>query len=453
MLVVAALADPCAGWISGPSQLSVRVGLGHAATVSTKMEEGDVRATRPDVVSRRGAIAGGVGISLLPLLPRHSMRPGRCGMLPGHPLAATFRRVQTSLMSGSGRESDAILFMPGKASPKERTQSQRWQQWYSSSEKTTEDSQTENPQEVEEEDQLSGLERLLLSTERSLDWPVVKLALANCSLTSMGRRALETMSPLLEVSEVERAYNALEEVRLLADQGVSLPVSKVHDIVALAGLAGKGDVLDLEELKDCAGTLAAMYEISQLLAGRNDTVTLTDISQDIDLNAEVVRLFERSFDASGQLSIRQYPQLDQLRKEIIQIEASVSKTMDALVKDAAFASKLQDKFYTIRENRFVLPVAQKLRCQYNRSCFTGTKVQILTAMRLPGGHLEQERSAGHRARTLQHRFDCVHRAAAGHRSQQPPASRAGRAQGRGATHPQVLTLLTFLALLVQKCKF
>jgi len=360
VLVVAALADPCAGWISGPSQLSIRVGLGQAATVSTKMEEGDVRVTRPDVVSRRGAIAGGVGISLLPLLPRHSMRPGRCGMLPGHPLAATFRRVQTSLMSGSGRESDAILFMPGKASPKERTQSQRWQQWYSSSEKTTEDSQTENPQEVEEEDQLSGLERLLLSTERSLDWPVVKLALANCSLTSMGRRALETMSPLLEVSEVERAYNALEEVRLLADQGVSLPVSKVHDIVALAGLAGKGDVLDLEELKDCAGTLAAMYEISQLLAGRNDTVTLTDISQDIDLNAEVVRLFERSFDASGQLSIRQYPQLDQLRKEIIQIEASVSKTMDALVKDAAFASKLQDKFYTIRENRFVLPVAQKL---------------------------------------------------------------------------------------------
>ena len=267
-------------------------------------------------------------------------------------------------MSGSGRESDAILFMPGKASPKERTQSQRWQQWYSSSEKTTEDSQTENPLEVEEEDQLSGLERLLLSTERSLDWPVVKLALANCSLTSMGRRALEAMSPLLEVSEVERAYNALEEVRLLADQGVSLPVSKVHDIVALAGLAGKGDVLDLEELKDCAGTLAAMYEISQLLAGRNDTVTLTDISQDIDLNAEVVRLFERSFDASGQLSIRQYPQLDQLRKEIIQIEASVSKTMDALVKDAAFASKLQDKFYTIRENRFVLPVAQKIYLFY-----------------------------------------------------------------------------------------
>ena len=75
VLVVAALADPCAGWISGPSQLSVRVGLGHAATASTRLAEGHVRATRPDVgakfvaMASRHAIAGGVGISLLTLLP------------------------------------------------------------------------------------------------------------------------------------------------------------------------------------------------------------------------------------------------------------------------------------------------------------------------------------------------------------------------------------------------
>ena len=76
VLVVAALAEPCAGWISGPSQLSVRVGLGHAATASTRLAAGDVRVTRPDVgakfvamVSRRETIAGGVGISLLTLLP------------------------------------------------------------------------------------------------------------------------------------------------------------------------------------------------------------------------------------------------------------------------------------------------------------------------------------------------------------------------------------------------
>ena len=258
------------------------------------------------------------------------------------------------MMADSGRESDAILFMPGK-SPQARTQSKRFEQWYAAP--NSEDQQQDAPAEIEVEDPKTALESLVLSTERSLDWPVVKLALANCSVTTMGRYAIETMVPIVEISEVERVYNALEEVRLLQDQGVSLPVAKVHDIVALAGTAGKGDILDLDELKDCAYTLVAMQEISQLLSDRDDTATLSDIAQDIDLDPEIVRLFERSFDAAGQLSIRQYPQLDALRKEIIQIEASVTKTMDSIVKDSAYSSSLQDKFYTIRENRFVLPVA------------------------------------------------------------------------------------------------
>jgi hypothetical protein len=263
--------------------------------------------------------------------------------------------VALAMSGGGNRESDAILFMPG-TSPKTRTPSKRFEQWYSTS--SSEDSEVAGAEaDVPVEDPMTARERLLKTTERSLDWPVVKAALANCSATPMGRRELETMGPLVEVSEVERAFNALEEVRRLSEQGVSLPISQVHDIVALAGTAGKGEVLDLDELKDCGNTLVAMQQISKLLSDRNDTATLTDISQDIDLDPEIVRLFERSFDAAGQLSTRQYPQLEALRKEIIQIEASVTKTMDSIVKDSRYASTLQDKFYTIRENRFVLPVA------------------------------------------------------------------------------------------------
>ena len=82
-----------------------------------------------------------------------------------------------------------------------------------------------------------------------------------------------------------------------------------------------------------------LQDIAHLLGGRNDTHTLTDIAQDIDLDAEVVRLFARSFDAAGQLSVRQYPQLEQLRREIIQIEASVTKTMEALAKSLVHGEK------------------------------------------------------------------------------------------------------------------
>jgi DNA mismatch repair protein MutS2 len=325
----------------------------HSSSVATVATDPPARTCRREMPAF-AALASALHPRRVPTLGGRLLSPS---VHSGRAASERPARHRALIMSGGGRESDAVLFMPG-ASPKARTQSKRFEQWYSTTD-GSEDGAEEGgaDQDVAPEDPKTARERLLASTERSLDWQVVKTALANCSVTPMGRHALTTMAPLLEVAEVERAFSALEEVRLLAEQGVNLPVSQVHDIVALAGTAGKGDVLDLDELKDCGSTLVAMQQISKLLSGRNDTATLTDISQDIDLDPEIVRLFERSFDAAGQLSIRQYPQLDMLRKEIIQIEASVTKTMDSIVKDSRYASTLQDKFYTIRENRFVLPVA------------------------------------------------------------------------------------------------
>ena len=319
---------------------------------------------------RSGALAPPCAFAAAAVVPRalrippqglseHAQQASRIQLSAPADARRTIRLGQYRMAAGGARDSDAVVFMPG-ASPQARTQSKRFEQWYAAPNAASAAAAEEAQGAVGTEGEtgpLSGLEQLTVLTERSLDWLVVKTALANCSKTPMGRRALASMAPLTEVAEVERAYNALEEVRRLADQGVSLPLSQVRDIVALAGVAGKGDVLDLEELKDCAGTLVAMLDISKELDGRNDTATLTDIAQGIDLNPDIVRLFERSFDASGQLSIREYPQLDLLRKEILQIEKSVTTTMDSLVKDPSFASTLQDKFYTIRENRFVLPVA------------------------------------------------------------------------------------------------
>ena len=68
-------------------------------------------------------------------------------------------------------------------------------------------------------------------------------------------------------------------------------------------------------------------------------------------------LLERSFDAGGVLSTKMYPQLAELRKEIERMSAAVTRTMDAMLKDRGVAATLQDNFYTMRDNRFVLPVA------------------------------------------------------------------------------------------------
>ena len=174
----------------------------------------------------------------------------------------------------------------------------------------------------------------------------------------MGKAALAALEPYEELRDVDRAHNAIDEVRLLREQGVVLPISLVKDIESNVVKAAKGEVLGLEELFEASKTLSALQEIEKLLKGHDeDAPTLVDIGSVVHVDPAVVQTLARSFDMTGALSTKAYPQLQELRKEIDRIGASITTTMDQIVRSTQFNSLLQDKFYTIRDNRFVLPVA------------------------------------------------------------------------------------------------
>jgi len=63
--------------------------------------------------------------------------------------------------------------------------------------------------------------------------------------------------------------------------------------------------------------------------------------QVVHIDAAIVRQLERSFDTTGSLNTKTYPQLEDLRKEIERIGASVTKTMDELVQNSKFSNMLQ----------------------------------------------------------------------------------------------------------------
>ncbi|EKX43436.1 hypothetical protein GUITHDRAFT_110559 [Guillardia theta CCMP2712] len=289
-----------------------------------------------------------------PFCCKHSTSSPRAGKLSLSVLATRM-----------GSNANEIMFVPGAPSSAQpqRGQGSRWEKWYGSSQTAGSKSglQSATAETNALADGAAGtedaLESLRRKTEESLDWKFLKATLVNCSVTSMGRSALQQARPFKEVEEVERAYNAVEEIRMLNDDGTRLPLSQVGDVRELVTRAAKGDVLELDELYLCTKTMGAMREIEDVLHGRNETPTLMDIADDIHLDGSVVLQLKRSFDNVGQLSTKMYPQLQDLRKEIDKIAAAVTSTMDAMLKDTKIASTLQDSFYTIRENRFVLPVS------------------------------------------------------------------------------------------------
>lgn len=125
----------------------------------------------------------------------------------------------------------------------------RWQQWYGMTHKgqMIEKRQAEeaaallNDDEGEKSDNKKPkdtYERLVSGTYNSLDWMVLKRALAKCAKTTMGKSALSTLKPYEEVRDVERAHAAIAEARKLREQGVNLPISQVCSLVLVLRHSG-----------------------------------------------------------------------------------------------------------------------------------------------------------------------------------------------------------------------
>jgi hypothetical protein len=116
----------------------------------------------------------------------------------------------------------------------------RWQQWYGIAgqgmKSEADDGEVSGAALLQDDagergeprpDQKDTLGRLVEGTYNSLDWMVLKRALSKCARTTMGRQKLKELNPYQDILDIERAHNAIAEVRQLRDQGVVLPISRV----------------------------------------------------------------------------------------------------------------------------------------------------------------------------------------------------------------------------------
>jgi DNA mismatch repair protein MutS2 len=194
-------------------------------------------------------------------------------------------------------------------------------------------------------------------TLEALDWQVLLDALAQQARTPMGRLICRSLPAFENVTEVRDAHGTIAEVRLLEADGHIIPVAGVGDVADAARRAARGQVLDAPELLDAGRTLVALRELADRLVEAMDTAPiLAGQGARIDIDAWVAGLLAAAFDTSGQLSAVTYPELGELRQRILDLHESIRRTLEELVKGDDLADLLQDKYVTVRGERYVLPI-------------------------------------------------------------------------------------------------
>lgn len=189
-------------------------------------------------------------------------------------------------------------------------------------------------------------------------------ALAARAQTDVGRaRCLAWPFPA-DAAAVTASLDLVEEIRGLNGEGWELPVGAVRDVRPLSERAKRGGVLEPPELVGCARVLRALTRLKDFLDDRRDALPhLAVLAEGLgDLGMAAARV-EGTFDEAGEVADRASPFLAELRDKARREQRQIKARLDAMLHDEKFLRLLQEPYFTLRNERYVVPVQASFRAQ------------------------------------------------------------------------------------------
>lgn len=152
------------------------------------------------------------------------------------------------------------------------------------------------------------------------------------------------------------------EARAILASGDLPPLSGAADLSGLLARARKGGVLGARELIDVRVTLAAIRSTRRFLSLRSQVAPhLADHASAIADLADLERDIEDAIDPSGEVRDSASVVLAEVRADTRRLEGEIQKSLARILRDSSVSARLSDQYFTIRHDRYVLPVRADAR--------------------------------------------------------------------------------------------
>jgi DNA mismatch repair protein MutS2 len=199
-------------------------------------------------------------------------------------------------------------------------------------------------------------------TETELGWPEILSALAGRCRLPAGRRAALALPFLPTAAEAREALARVGEARRLSEAGSLLPLGGVGDVEGHLDRAARGGVLEPLALRECAALARAVARTRETLLTRAAEVPrLAALAEPLGPSAAIADRIERAIEPSGTVSDRASPTLAEARERSRGLHRALKTQVEALLADPGMERHLRDRYFTIRNERYVLPVLASAR--------------------------------------------------------------------------------------------
>ena len=210
--------------------------------------------------------------------------------------------------------------------------------------------------------------------EQKIDFQVIRDGLKGRCMSVLGKERVDAMQWLTHYPTVRDLLARVREMMaVLTDPALAFPHGEIYDLrealsrIRIEGLfMDEAELFSLRKMLDYAGQLerffATLDKVKYPLLSQEQGTKSKDLSVTTNQTKEfnlssIILLLDSILDRYGKMRDNASPELARLRKEISASQGSVSRALNAILRQAQAEGILdKDAAPTMREGRLVLPV-------------------------------------------------------------------------------------------------
>ena len=194
-------------------------------------------------------------------------------------------------------------------------------------------------------------------TRRHLEWLRLCEALAErCRGEPAQERAIK-LSVASSMRAARKQLQHIDEARALLDADERPPLGQPVDLSAALARAQRGGVLTSESLCQIAALISNSVDSVRFFKRHDETYPeLADLAVGLTERRDVASDIQGCFDTEGGVSDFASGDLREMRQRVRAMQGQLKERVEGLLKDESLSGMLQDDFYTLRDDRYVLPV-------------------------------------------------------------------------------------------------
>jgi DNA mismatch repair protein MutS2 len=200
----------------------------------------------------------------------------------------------------------------------------------------------------------------------ALDFEHVCNRLADFASSPAGKEACRALAPTSDRRAAEHALEVAWQCLRLMDEHGNLPLGEFPDVrPSLRAAAHEGFVLDGKSLRDIGSVVAAAHATRAFLKSHAGSYpALLDLPERLALFPALQASLHRALDERGEVKDDASDELAEVRRTLRHLRDQLTRRLEGLLERPIMATVVADRYITIRNNRFVIPIRTGMAAQF-----------------------------------------------------------------------------------------